>query len=262
MHTATTGLGALSDSIDIIANNLANVNTNGFKRSRANFEDLLYLVKEPAGGENSQGVTKPLGTYVGLGTRISNTQRINTEGSLIQTNSPTDIAIRGTGYLQVKTFEDFGGGAAYTRNGNFVVNPNGELVMANSDGFRLEPAITIPDGYSNVSISSDGMVRANPPGETIPEELGQIMLYRFPNEAGLEARGMNLFTVTSASGDAVEGNPGTNGLGTTLGGFLESSNVDAVNELVNLIKAQRAFELNSQVITTGDQMLQTITRLK
>ena len=264
MHTATTGLKALGTEVDIIANNLANVNTTGFKRSRANFEDLLYLATEPAGGENSEGVSKPLGTYIGLGTRISNTQLIMTQGSPLQTDSRTDMLISGNGFFRVETFEEVGGGYAYTRNGNFIRNRDGELVLANSDGYRLSPPVTVPTDVDpqTITIGSDGTVLGLRFGETVPEEMGQVSLFRFPNDAGLAKFGMNLLLTTDASGEAVEGTPGSEGLGITRGSYLEGSNVDAVTELVNLIKAQRAFELNSQVITTGDEMLQTITHLK
>ena len=262
MHTATTGLEALSTEVDVIANNLANVNTTGFKRSRANFEDLLYTVMEAAGGENSQGVPKAVGTYVGLGTRVSNTQRILSPGSPLRTGQPTDMSIQGDGFFRVRTFEDVGGGLAYTRAGNFVLNVNGDLVLGNNEGHMLDPPVNVNPDYRNVTIGADGTVRATAPGEVVPEEVGEIVLHRFPNTAGLAAEGSNLFTVTEASGEAVEGEPGSDGLGTILSGFLEGSNVAAVEELVSLIKAQRAFELNSQVITTGNEMLQTITRLK
>jgi len=262
MHTASTGLDSLSMQIDVIANNLANVNTHGFKRSRANFEDLLYQRMEIAGKENAHGDIKPAGTYLGLGTRISNTQLIFTQGSPIQTRSPTDMTISGEGFFRIAYLDDVGGGVAYTRAGNFGVNRDGELVLANSDGYRLDPEIVFPQGAKDFSIGSDGTVKALMPGETVPEEVGNISLYRFPNPSGLEQAGMNLFIATDASGDAIEAVPGEEGTGTILGGFLESSNVDAVTELVDMIKAQRAFELNSQVITTGNEMLQTITRLR
>ncbi len=262
MHTASTGLHALTTQIDVIANNLANVNTHGFKRSRANFEDLLYQKEEIAGKENSLGDITPAGTYIGLGSRISNTQLVFTQGSPIKTGSPTDMTISGDGFFQVEYFDDVGGGVAYTRAGNFVLNRDRELVLANSDGYRLDPNVTIPDDATDITIGSDGTIRALLPGETIPEEVGQVSLYRFPNPGGLEQAGMNLFIITDASGQPEEATPGEDGAGTIIGGFLESSNVDAVTELINLIKAQRAFELNSQVITTGNEMLQTITRLR
>ena len=262
MHTGATGMTALAEEVDVIANNLANVNTTGFKRSRANFEDLLYLELEQAGSDNARGVSKPAGTYIGLGTRISNTQRIDTQGSLIDTGSETDMAIVGAGLFRVRTYEDIGGGLAYTRSGNFIRNRDGELVLANSDGFRLDPPVTIPQEATQVQIQADGTVQVLLPGETQPQDVGQVTLFRFPNQAGLLAFGENLLVQTEASGEPIEGEPGTNGLGIVRGSFLEASNVDAVKELVSLIKTQRAFELNSQVITTGNEMLQTVTHLK
>jgi flagellar basal-body rod protein FlgG len=263
MHTATTGLEALSTEIDVIANNLANVNTYGFKKVRANFEDLLYL-EQSSGGQTSLGVPKPVGTSIGLGTRISNTQRIFTPGSLITTGKATDMAIQGDGLFRVQTPPDMGGGYAYTRAGNFSINQNGEFVLANSDGYRLDPPVTLPANAipSSLTIGSDGTVRTLVSGNTVPQLVGQIMLFRFPNASGLAAEGKNLFIGTDASGEAVEGAPGTEGLGDICSASLESSNVEAVNELVSMMKAQRAFELNSQVITTGNEMLQTITRIR
>jgi flagellar basal-body rod protein FlgG len=263
MHTATTGLEALSTEIDVIANNLANMNTYGFKKVRANFEDLLY-VEQCAGGQNSLGVAKPVGTSIGLGTQISNTQRIFTMGSLIPTGIRTDMAIQGDGFFRVQTPTDMGGGCGYTRAGNFIINANYEFVLANGDGQRLDPPITVPADYipNSVSIGSDGTVRTLVTGSTVPQVVGQVELFRFPNASGLAAEGKNLFIATEASGEAIQGFPGTNGLGQILCSFLESSNVDAVNELVSMIKTQRAFELNSQVITAGNEMLQTITRIR
>lgn len=262
MYTAQTGLTALSDEIDITANNLANVNTTGFKRSRANFEDLFYLEMQRAEATNGTGISKPAGTYIGLGTQISNTQLIFTQGSAIGTDSSTDMMIMGNGLFRVRTSEDIGGGLAYTRSGNFFPNRDGQLVLGNSDGYLLEPPITIPPEATNVQIQTDGTVQVFLPGQTQPQIVGQILLYRFSNQAGLASYGSNVLTATEASGQAIEGAPGTNGLGQIRSNYLEASNVDAVKELVALIKTQRAFELNSQVITAGNEMLQTITRLR
>ncbi len=262
MHTASSGLEALSTEIDVIANNLANVNTNGFKRSRVNFEDLLYQVKDVPGGQNSQGVVKPTGTFVGLGTRVSNTQLVQTQGSPLQTSSPTDMTINGEGFFRVEYLDDLGEGFAYTRSGNFIKNRDGDLVLANSDGYRLDPPVNVPDGATQVSVGPDGAVKALMPGEQVAQEIGIVSLYRFPNATGLAQSGKNLFLGTEASGESFEGQPGEAGFGTVIGGFIEGSNVDAVNELIGLIKTQRAFELNSQVITTSNEMLQTVTRLK
>ncbi len=262
MHTATTGLEALSTEIDVIANNLANVNTVGFKRARANFEDLLYVSRGLAGTGALADATPPAGTDVGLGVQVSNIQTLFTQGSPIETGHATDLAIQGEGFFRVRIFDDVGGGFGYTRAGNFVANRDGDLVLADSDGFRLDPPVTIPPDATEVTIGSDGAVLAMTPGDTEPTQVGQIALYRFPNETGLEHIGKNLFITTAASGEAVEGDPGEGGYGSILSNFLESSNVTAVRELVDLIKTQRAFELNSRVITTSDEMLQTITHLK
>ncbi len=261
MYTATTGMRALSEEIDVTANNLANVNTTGFKSSRANFEDLFYLECEQA-AVNSQGVAKPAGTQIGLGTQISNTQRILTQGSLLQTDSPTDMAIVGNGLFRVKTSADVGGGYAYTRSGNFIRNADGQLTLANSDGQLMDPPITIPTDATQVQIQSDGTVQVLQPGQTQPQNVGQIQLYRFPNPQGLLDVGGNLSVQTAASGQPIEGQPQTNGLGSIQANYLEASNVDAVKELVSLIKSQRAFELNSQVITCGNEMLRTVTNLR
>ncbi|NLF29989.1 MAG: flagellar basal-body rod protein FlgG [Planctomycetes bacterium] len=262
MHTAITGLEALSTEIDVIANNLANVNTVGFKRARANFEDLLYVSRGLSGAGGNADLTPPAGTDVGLGVQVSNIQTLFTQGSPIETGRATDLAIQGEGFFRVRIFDDVGGGFGYTRAGSFVANRDGDLVMANSDGFRLDPPVTIPVDATDVAVTSDGAVLAVLPGDAEATQVGQIALYRFPNETGLEHIGKNLFITTAASGEADEGNPGEGGFGSILGNFLESSNVTAVRELVDLIKTQRAFELNSRVITTSDEMLQTITHLK
>jgi len=261
MHTATTGLEALSTSIDVIANNLANVNTVGFKRSRANFEDLLYHAKDIVGASSNQDVWPPAGTYVGLGTQISNTQTLWTQGSPIDTESATDMSIQGDGLFRVKIFDDVGGGFGFTRAGNFIRNADGDLVLADSDGYRLDPPVNVPPGATDVAIQADGTVLARMPDEDVPTKVGQVTLFRFANNSGLEAIGKNLYIPTEASGDSIQTIPGAEGAGFILSTFLESSNVTAVRELVNLIKAQRAFELNSQVITSNNEMLQNIVRL-
>jgi flagellar basal-body rod protein FlgG len=262
MHTAVTGLEALSTEIDVIANNLANVNTVGFKRARANFEDLLYVSRGLAGAGDNPDLTPPAGTEVGLGVRVSNIQTLFTQGSPIETGRATDLSIQGEGFFRVRIFDDVGGGFGYTRAGNFVANRDGDLVLADSDGFRLDPPVNVPVDATGVTVASDGAVLAVLPGDTEASQVGQIALYRFPNDTGLEHIGKNLFIATAASGPAVEGNPGEGGYGPILSNFLESSNVTAVRELVDLIKTQRAFELNSRVITTSDEMLQTITHLR
>ena len=262
LHSAATGLSALSTEIDIIANNLANTNTVGFKGQRANFEDLLYEEKQQPGVENANGDIRPAGLYVGLGTRISNTQFDFTTGSAVNTSRDLDMMIRGPGFFKTKILEEDGGGFGYTRAGNFFSNRDGDLVLGNSDGPRLEPPINLPPDTVRVQISVDGTVNVFLPGATDPTNVGQIELSSFVNPGGLKAFGKNLFLETAASGPAIEGTPGEGTLGTISGGQLESSNVDPVTELVKLIKTQRAFEMNSQTIQAADEALQVISNLR
>jgi len=262
LHSAATGLSALSQELDVIANNLANVNTDGFKSFRANFEDLLYQEKAQPGVENANGDHRPAGIYVGLGTRLSNTQVDFTTGSPIKTTGDLDMFIRGTGFFQVSILEEEGNDIGYTRAGHFFMNRDGDMVFGNSDGPRLEPQITIPVDALKVEISSDGFVRVQLPGQVELQEVGQIQLATFVNPTGLKPFGKNLFVETAASGPPIEGNPGEGVFGTILQRFVESSNVDAVTELVNLIKAQRAFEMNSQTIQAADEALQVISNLR
>jgi len=261
LHSAATGLNALAQNIDVIANNLANANTTGFKSFRANFEDLLYLEKAQPGVENANGDQRPAGLYVGLGTRIANTQ-INFEpGSPIATNGDLDMMIEGTGFFAVDITEEEGDGIGYTRAGNFVLNSDGDVVLGNSDGPRLIPNINIPQGTTNISISKDGFVRGQVDGGDV-QDFGQITLWKFPNAQGLKALGGNVYVQTAASGDPIEGVPGEGGFGGILHKFLEASNVDPVKELVDLIKTQRTFEMNSQSIQAADQALQVISNLR
>lgn len=262
LHSAATGLNALSREIDIIANNLANVNTTGFKAMRANFEDLLYLAKEQPGVENGADAETPAGLYVGLGTRISNTQMKLTQGDPIQTDNPFDMMIDGRGYFQVIVPDDVGGGIAFTRAGNFTTNSEGQLVLANSAGVLLEPGIDIPFDASDIEVSDTGIVSGINPGDTARTEYGQIELATFINPVGLENIGGNLLIETDASGPPITGEPTEEGFGKILHKFLEASNVDPVQELVSLIKTQRAFELNSQTIQTADEALQVISNLR
>jgi len=256
LHSASTGLNALSTQIDVIANNLANVNNDGFKASRVNFEDLLYQEKAQPGDR------RPTGVYVGLGTRVAGTDLNFMQGSAKITDRPLDMMIEGKGFFGVKIPDDEGpDGIGYTRMGNFFTNADGELVLGNSDGPRIEPLITIPDDAVNVTITSDGRVFVTQPGGT-QSEVGQIQLYSFINERGLTPIGRNLYVETEASGDPVTGNPNEDGLGKILQGHLEASNVDPVTELVELIKAQRAFEMNSQSIQAADQALQVVSNLR
>lgn len=262
LHSAATGLSALSTEIDVIANNLANVNTSGFKSSRVNFEDLLYQAKAQPGVENANGDQRPAGLFVGLGTRISNTQFDFTTGSPVDTGRQLDIMIDGNGFFQTSILEEVGDGIGYTRAGNFFVNRDGDMVLGNSDGPRLEPGINVPADTLRVEISADGNVFAFLPGQVEASNIGQIQLASFINPNGLQSIGGNLYVESAASGPPIQGNPGEGTFGTILQKFLESSNVDPVKELVSLIKTQRAFEMNSQSIQAADEALQVIGNLR
>ena len=262
LHSASTGLSALSTSIDVTANNIANANTVGFKTSRTNFEDLLYIQKAQPGTENSIGDIRPAGIQVGLGTRISNTQADFTIGSPLKSNGDFDVMIEGEGFFKVAILPDQGDGFGYTRAGNFFRNRDGDLVLGNSDGPRLEPGINVPEGVTGLEIGSDGTVSGFVSGAIEPSNFGQIQLSTFVNPAGLEAIGGNIFTQSVSSGDPIDGIPGEATLGKLLHKFLESSNVDPVIELVTLIKTQRAFEMNSQTIQAADEALQVIGNLR
>ena len=261
LHSAATGLSSLSTAIDVTANNLANANTVGFKASRVNFEDLLYLQKAQPGVENSNGDMRPAGIQVGLGTRISNTQADFTLGSPQATTGDFDMMIGGDGFFKVTIPPDQGDGTGYTRAGNFFTNSEGDLVLGNANGPRLEPVINIPDDVIGIEIASDGTVSGATSGTTARVDLGQIEIATFVNRAGLESIGGNIFIESTASGAPIDGTPGEGTLGEILHKFLESSNVDPVIELVTLIKTQRAFEMNSQTIKAADEALQVIGNL-
>ncbi len=262
LNSAATGLRALSTRIDVVANNLANAETTAFKRSRANFEDLMYLTLKQPGAQNASGELSPAGIFVGLGTRISNTQLDLEQGSMENTNRPFDIAISGSGFFRVKVDPAIGNGLAYTRNGNFFVNSNNELVLGMGDGYKLDPPIQIPPNTIDMNISQDGVVTVLISGQVQKQQVGQINLFQFVNANGLNLLGGSLYQETESSGPAVEARPQENGSGSLMQSFLEGSNVDPVKELVTLIKTQRAFELNSQSIQTADQALQTIGNLR
>ena len=262
LHSASTGLSALSTSLDVIANNLANANTDGFKSSRANFQDLLYEERAQPGTENANGDQRPTGLYVGLGTKISGTQINFSQGPAIATDRPLDLMIDGEGFFQVQVEDDTGEGIAYTRAGNFVVNSEGEIVLATDQGRRMIPNIQIPPDANGITISADGIVSVTTTGSTEPQQLETIQLATFINPAGLKQIGENLYIPSAASGEALVGDPLEENRGGVRQGFLEGSNVDPVVELVNLIKTQRAFELNSQSLQAADEALQTIGRLR
>lgn len=262
LHSAATGLRALSTRIDVVANNLANAETTAFKRSRLNFEDLMYLALRQPGTTNAAGDISPAGIFVGLGTKISNSQLDLEQGSMENTGRPLDIGIQGSGFFKVQIMDSIGGGVGYTRNGNFFVNNDGELVLGIGDGYKLIPPINIPQNTSEISISQDGNIEVIIGGSTTKQQVGTMTITSFINPQGLSLQGGSIYTETTASGPPVDNVPGEGGTGQLLQGFLEASNVDPVKELVTLIKTQRAFELNSQSIQTADQALQTIGNLR
>ncbi|HEX5123722.1 MAG TPA: flagellar basal-body rod protein FlgG [Rhodanobacteraceae bacterium] len=251
---AKTGLDAQQTRMAVTSNNLANVNTTGFKRSRAAFEDLMYQNERQPGAQSSQATQVPAGTMVGTGVRVVGTEKLFSQGELVQTNNPLDIAVQGRGMFQV-TMPD--GTVAYTRDGSFHLNSDGQIVT--NSGYPLEPALTVPANAQSVTIGSDGTVSVALPGQAAPAQIGTVQTADFINPAGLEARGENLFVETASSGAPQTGTPGLNGLGTITQGSLESSNVNVVEELVNMIETQRAYEMNSKAISASDQMLQYMT---
>ncbi|MDP9172287.1 MAG: flagellar basal-body rod protein FlgG [Planctomycetota bacterium] len=262
LYSAASGLRALSSEIDVVSNNLANAETGAFKGSRVNFEDLFYQMLKQPGTTSSNGEVSPSGIFVGLGTRISNTQLDMTQGSLENTSRQLDVGISGTGFFRVKVLDSVGNGTAYTRNGNFFINNKGELVVGMGDGYKLIPPIVVPTGVTNITISQDGNVTGLKPNANAPSQIGQIKITQFVNPQGLNLLGGSLFQETQSSGPPIDSKPGDQGSGQLLQNFLEASNVDPVKELVTLIKTQRAFELNSESIKTADQALQTITNLR
>lgn len=262
LHSAATGLRALSTRIDVVANNLANAETNTFKRSRVNFEDLMYTMLKQPGATNAAGEVSPAGIYVGLGTKISNTQLDMSQGPMENTGNNLDVGIQGQGFFKVKLMDSIGGGVGYTRNGNLFVNKDGELVLGSGDGYKIIPAIKFPQGTTDISISSDGTVNATQGVTNKKILVGQLTLTQFVNPQGLNQLGGGIYTETDSSGKPFDTKPGKLGTGTLLQGYLEGSNVDPVKELVTLIKTQRAFELNSQSIQTADQAMQTIANLR
>lgn len=263
LHSASTGLSALSTSLDVTANNLANASTDGFKASRVNFQDLLYIEKAQPGVENVNGDQRPTGISVGLGVKVSGTQLDFRQGSAIATGRQLDMMIDGNGFFVVQVEDTRGeGGLAFTRAGNFALNAEGEIVLANDQGRRLVPNIQIPPEAIGIDILADGTVLVGIEGQAEPEQLEVIQLATFINPAGLRAIGENLYVQTAASGEPSIGEPLDAGRGGLRQGFLEGSNVDPVTELVNLIRTQRAFEMNSQSIQAADEALQTIGRLR
>jgi flagellar basal-body rod protein FlgG len=255
LWVAKTGLAAQDMNLTTISNNLANVSTTGFKRDRAEFQDLLYQVRRQPGAQSTQDNELPSGLQLGTGVRIVGTQKNFTEGSLQTTDQPLDMAINGEGFFQV-TMPD--GTVSYTRDGTFHLNSDGQVVTAN--GFPLEPALVVPNDTQTFTVGEDGTVSVTVAGSSTPTVIGNIQTANFINPAGLQANGTNLFSETAASGAPQTGTPGLNGLGTVLQNTLENSNVSTVEELVNMITTQRAYEMNSKVISTADQMLGFVTQ--
>jgi flagellar basal-body rod protein FlgG len=256
LFIAKTGLEAQQTNLDVITNNLANVSTNGFKRSRAVFEDLLYQNVRQPGAQSSQQTTLPSGLQIGTGVRTVATERIFTQGNPQQTGNSKDVMVDGPGFFSVLMPD---GTAAYTRDGSFQSDPNGQLVTAS--GYVVQPAITVPANYKSITIGRDGTVSVTLPGSDKPSQIGTLQLTTFVNPAGLESKGENLYVETGGSGSPNANTPGTNGTGTLMQGFVESSNVNIVEEMVNMIQTQRAYEINSKAITTSDQMLQKLSQL-
>ncbi len=253
---ARTGLDAQQTSMDVIANNLANVSTNGFKRARPIFEDLLYQTLRQPGAQSSQSTQIPSGLQLGTGVRPVSTARIHIDGALQQTNGDYDVAIKGAGFLQILLPD---GSTAYTRDGSFQLDNQGQIVTSN--GYPLQPAITIPANALSVTIGKDGVVSVTQPGTAATVQVGSLQLATFVNVGGLQSVGENLFMETASSGAPTPSTPGTNGAGTLNHRYVETSNVNVAEELVTMIQTQRAYELNSKVVSTSDQMLAKLTQL-
>ncbi len=257
LYTAATGMEAQQLRMDVISNNLANASTTGFKKTRAEFEDLLSETIKGAGAPGPRGGGDPAPLQVGLGVRTGSTTRSFGQGDALTTNNPLDLAIQGTGFFKI---QQANGEPAYARAGNFRLDATGRLVTQHGD--VVEPGITVPPDATQVTIGSDGTVSAVQPGRTDPVSLGQIELVTFTNPAGLNSIGNNLFTPSAGSGEAVQSKPGEQGAGTLAQGMLEGANVKAVEEMIDMIACQRAYELNSKIISTADQMLQRLTNIR
>ena len=253
LWAAKTGLDAQQTRMAVVANNLANASTTGFKRGRPVFEDLLYQDVRQAGGQTSQDTQSPSGLHLGTGVRVVATERSFLQGVLNNTGGGLDMAIQGRGFFEILLPD---GSTAYTRDGSFQTDANGQIVTAS--GYTVQPGITVPQGAQNISIGSDGIISATVAGTATPVAVGTIQLSDFTNEGGLQPRGENLYVETGASGPPSSGTAGLNGLGTILQGYLEGSNVNVVEELVTMIETQRAYEMSSKAIATSDQMLQYV----
>ncbi len=257
MHTAATGMFAQERQIDTISNNLANVNTTAFKRTSMEFQDLIYQRLQEAGATLYRGVETPVQLEVGHGTAVVASNRLFSQGDLVETRNPLDVVIEGDGFLQVRMPD---GDLAYTRDGSLKLSADGTLVT--SSGFRVAPDIVVPEDAASIAISADGVVQAFLNDEELPVDLGELVLARFINPNGLAAVGRNLFRRTAASGEPLLATPGTQGVGTLRQGFVEASNVEVVSEMVNMIMAQRAYEISSKAIQTSDEMLQLANNLR
>ena len=256
LFIAKTGMEAQQTQLDTISNNLANVSTNGYKRSHAVFEDLMYQNLRQTGAASSEQTQLPTGLQVGLGTRAVASARDFSQGNLQQSSNPLDVAIKGDGFFQIQMPD---GTTGYTRDGGFQLSATGQLVT--NSGFTVQPGITIPANAQSITIGADGTVSVALPGQAATQSVGQLQIANFINPAGLEAKGGNLYAETAASGTPNSGAPGANGLGSVTQGFIETSNVNVVEELVTMIQTQRAYELNSKAISTADQMLQRLGQL-
>ncbi|PTB18040.1 flagellar basal body rod protein FlgG [Trinickia symbiotica] len=256
LYIAATGMNAQQAQMDVISNNLSNVSTNGFKGSRAVFQDLIYQTLRQPGANSTQQTELPSGSQVGTGVEQVATERLYTQGNLQQTGNSTDVAINGNGFFQVQMPD---GTTAYTRDGGFQKNAQGQLVTAS--GYQLIPAITIPNNATSLTIGTDGVVSITVAGSTNTQNVGTLQLATFINPAGLESKGQNLFSETASSGTPNVTTPGLNGAGMVQQGYLEASNVNVVQELVNMIETQRAYEINSKAVQTSDQMLQTLSQM-
>ena len=258
LDIGATGMLAQQMNVDVISNNIANTTTSGFKRQRAEFHDLIYQNKmRPGAPSSSAGTTIPTGMQFGLGVGLGSIYRSHDQGTIKMTENPLDMAITGEGYFQIETPN---GDTAYTRSGVFQLNENGEIVTA--QGYRLEPGLTVPDDALDIVVNVEGEVLVKIPNTVAMQNVGQIQLATFINPAGLEGIGDTLFLETDASGTPTVGNPGEENLGSIRQAALENSNVNVVEEITNLITAQRSYEMNSKVITTSDEMLQTVTNIR
>lgn len=258
LSIAATGMMAQQLNVDVISNNIANMSTTGYKRQRAEFQDLLYQNLVRVGTASADdGSVVPSGVQIGLGVRAGSVYRVTTQGNLDNTEKPLDVAVKGRGYFQIALPS---GDDAYTRAGSFALDPNGQIVT--SEGFAVSPGITVPADALDVTINSLGVVQVSLPNTTAPQNVGQLELVNFQNESGLDAIGDNLFLESAASGSPLTGTPGDAGFGSLLQGFLETSNVNAVGEITSLITAQRAYEMNAKVITTSDEMMSVTSNLR